>query len=80
MRRTRPCNTYTKQYRTGESGGATRTDARQMIVVGICEECAAKNDATLLREGFAEIRKAFPVCIQEIRDGAERAEAFPADA
>jgi hypothetical protein len=53
---------------------------RQMIVVGICEECAAKNDATLLREGFAEIRKAFPVCIQEIRDGAERAEAFPADA
>ncbi len=35
---------------------------RQMIVVGICEECAAKNDATLSREGFAELRKAFPNC------------------
>ncbi len=33
---------------------------RQMILVGICEKCAAKNDATLLREGFAELRRAFP--------------------
>jgi len=29
-------------------------------LVGICETCAAKDDATLLREGFADIRKAFP--------------------
>jgi len=33
---------------------------RQMILVGVCEKCAAKDDATLLREGFAELRKAFP--------------------
>jgi hypothetical protein len=33
---------------------------RQMILVGICEKCAAKDDATLLREGFAELRWAFP--------------------
>ena len=33
---------------------------RQMILVGICEKCAAKDDATLLREGFAELRRAFP--------------------
>jgi hypothetical protein len=48
---------------------------RQMIVVGICEECAAKNDATLLREGFAEIRKAFPVAykrFETVRRGLKR--------
>ena len=33
---------------------------RQMILVGICEKCATKDDATLLREGFAELRRAFP--------------------
>ncbi len=33
---------------------------RQMILVGICEKCAAKDGATLLREGFAELRRAFP--------------------
>src|SRR6266567_573000 len=33
---------------------------RQMILVGICEKCAVKDDATLLREGFAEVRRAFP--------------------
>ncbi len=33
---------------------------RQMILVGICEKCAVKGDATLLREGFAELRRAFP--------------------
>jgi hypothetical protein len=32
---------------------------RQIILVGICEKCAAKDDATLLREGFAELRRAF---------------------
>jgi hypothetical protein len=31
-----------------------------MILVGICEKCAAKNDAILLREGFAELPRAFP--------------------
>ncbi len=30
-----------------------------MILIGICEKCAAK-DAALLREGFAELRRAFP--------------------
>ena len=29
-------------------------------LVGICEKCAAKDDATLLREGCADLRKAFP--------------------
>ena len=33
---------------------------KQMILVGICEKCAAKDDAALLREGFAELRRAFP--------------------
>jgi hypothetical protein len=33
---------------------------RQMILVGICEKCAAKDDATLLREGRADLRRAFP--------------------
>ncbi len=31
-----------------------------MILVGICEKCAVKDDVTLLREGFAELRRAFP--------------------
>jgi hypothetical protein len=31
---------------------------RHMILVGIC--CAAQNDATLLREGLIELRRAFP--------------------
>ena len=29
-------------------------------MVGICEKWAVKDDATLLREGFAELRRAFP--------------------
>src|SRR5262249_9927324 len=29
---------------------------RQMILVGICEKCAAKDDTTLLREGCADLR------------------------
>ncbi len=33
---------------------------KQMILVGICEKCAVKDDVTLLREGFAELRRAFP--------------------
>ena len=33
---------------------------KHLLLVGICETCAAKDDATLLREGFADIRKAFP--------------------
>ena len=33
---------------------------RQMILVGICEKCAARDDAILLRGGFAELRRAFP--------------------
>ena len=36
---------------------------KQMILVGICEKCAAKaakDDATLLREGCADLRRAFP--------------------
>ena len=33
---------------------------RQMILVGICKRCAAKDDATLMREGCAELRRAFP--------------------
>jgi hypothetical protein len=32
----------------------------QMTLIGICEKCAAKDDQILLREGFAELRKAFP--------------------
>jgi hypothetical protein len=32
---------------------------KQLILVGICEKCAAKDDATLLREGYAELRRAF---------------------
>jgi len=48
---------------------------RQMIVVGICEECAAKNDATLSREGFAELRKAFPNMpefkVHAVQEGSE---------
>jgi hypothetical protein len=31
-----------------------------MVLVGICKRCAAKDDATLLREGCAELRRAFP--------------------
>jgi hypothetical protein len=31
-----------------------------MILVGICEKCAAKDDATLLREGYADLRREFP--------------------
>jgi hypothetical protein len=33
---------------------------KHMILVGICETCAAKNDAILLREGLVELRRAFP--------------------
>jgi hypothetical protein len=48
---------------------------RQMIVVGICEQCAAKNDATLLWEGFAELRKAFPNMpefkVHAVQEGSE---------
>ena len=33
---------------------------KQMILTGICEKCAAKDDATLLREGCADLRRAFP--------------------
>jgi hypothetical protein len=33
---------------------------KQMILVGICEKCAAKDDAALLREGCADLRRAFP--------------------
>jgi hypothetical protein len=33
---------------------------RQMILVGVCEGCAVKDDATLLREGVADLRRAFP--------------------
>jgi hypothetical protein len=33
---------------------------KHMILVGICDKCAAKDDATLLREGFTELRRAFP--------------------
>jgi hypothetical protein len=33
---------------------------KQMILVGICEKCAAKDDATLLREGYADLRREFP--------------------
>jgi len=33
---------------------------KQMILTGICERCAAKDDATLLREGCADLRRAFP--------------------
>ena len=33
---------------------------KQMVLVGICKRCAAKDDATLLREGCAELRRAFP--------------------
>ncbi len=36
------------------------TPSKQMILVGVCETCAAKDDATLLREGFTELRRAFP--------------------
>jgi len=31
---------------------------KQMILVGISEKCAANDDATLLREGFADLRRA----------------------
>jgi hypothetical protein len=33
---------------------------KQMTLVGICETCAAKDDSSLLREGLAELQKAFP--------------------
>jgi len=33
------------------------TPSKQMILVGVCETCAAKDDATLLREGFTELRR-----------------------
>jgi len=33
---------------------------KQMILIGTCEKCAAKDDATLLREGCADLRRAFP--------------------
>jgi hypothetical protein len=33
---------------------------KHMTLVGICETCAAKNDAILLREGLVELRRAFP--------------------
>jgi hypothetical protein len=33
---------------------------KHMTLVGICEMCAAKNDAILLREGLVELRRAFP--------------------
>jgi len=49
---------------------------KQMILVGVCEKCAAKDDATLLREGFAELRRAFPDMpefkMQVIQEGSGR--------
>jgi hypothetical protein len=33
---------------------------KQMILVGICEKYTAKDDAILLREGCADLRRAFP--------------------
>ena len=33
---------------------------KHMLVVGICESCATKNDTSLLSEGLAELRRAFP--------------------
>jgi hypothetical protein len=33
---------------------------RHMILVGVCETCAANDEAILLREGLAELRRAFP--------------------
>jgi hypothetical protein len=33
---------------------------RQLMLVGICEKCAAKDDATLLRAGYVDLKKAFP--------------------
>jgi len=33
---------------------------QHLLLVGIGETCAAKDDATLLREGFTELRRAFP--------------------
>ncbi len=33
---------------------------KHLILVGICEKCAAKDDASLLREGFADLRKVYP--------------------
>jgi hypothetical protein len=32
----------------------------KMTLIGICERCAAKDDSSLLREGLAELRRAFP--------------------
>jgi hypothetical protein len=33
---------------------------KHLLLVGICEKCAAKDDAALLREGFADLRKVYP--------------------
>jgi hypothetical protein len=33
---------------------------KHMILAGICEKCAAKNNATLLRTGCAELGRTFP--------------------
>jgi hypothetical protein len=33
---------------------------KHMLVVGICESCATKNDTGLLSKGLAELRRAFP--------------------
>jgi hypothetical protein len=52
---------------------------RHMVLVGICETCAVKNNGTLLQEGCAELRRAFPdvpefkmLVIQEASRAASR--------
>ena len=40
----------------GQQGGGAEADDTGRY----CEKCAVKDDATLLREGFAELRRAFP--------------------
>ncbi len=70
------------EYRNDGGQSAARSDhfaeiirPELLVVVGICEECAAKNDATLSREGFAELRKAFPNMpefkVHAVQEGSE---------
>jgi hypothetical protein len=33
---------------------------KHLLLVGVCEKCAAKDDTTLLREGFADLRNVVP--------------------
>ena len=33
---------------------------KHMVLVGICEKCAVTEDESLLREGLAELNRAFP--------------------